>query len=191
MDKTTKKRDPKVYVGTCAKDINGSIRQSGGTNFKEWKGFSGDPSQGGWLNLNDYRDIEEFEKACKKLHEDEANPEFLFLDYKCIPDSLIRNDHSIYADLWNYLDINKEFKNSYLTFDLDAEIIAAGIHLNIPPDLLEKSFKGEYRDDEEFAMGVESSGLEDRFGDRGYPWRIVRDLMQNYVDWNGFYFLSP
>lgn len=53
----------KIYVGTYAKYNNGSI-------FGEW------------MNLSDYEDLEEFYTACKELHKDEQDPEFMFQDFE-------------------------------------------------------------------------------------------------------------
>lgn len=60
---------PRLYVGTYAKYNNGSI-------------------EGGWLDLDDYNDSEEFLAACRELHEDEADPEFMFQDFEGFPKSL-------------------------------------------------------------------------------------------------------
>lgn len=59
-----------IYVGTYGKYNAGSIF-------------------GKWLNLSDYADKEEFYIACRELHNDEADPEFMFQDYENIPDGLI------------------------------------------------------------------------------------------------------
>lgn len=56
----------KLYVGTYAKYNNGSIA-------------------GKWLDLEDYSDAEEFMNACKELHSDEKDPEFMFQDYDGFP----------------------------------------------------------------------------------------------------------
>ena len=53
----------KIYVGTYAKYNNGSI-------FGEW------------LTLGDYSDLEEFYEACRELHKDEEDPEFMFQDFE-------------------------------------------------------------------------------------------------------------
>ena len=50
-----------VYVGTYAKYNNGNL-------------------YGKWIDLTDYSDSEEFYQACKELHADEADPEFMFQD---------------------------------------------------------------------------------------------------------------
>lgn len=61
------KTTAKIYVGTYAKYNSGSIA-------------------GGWLDLEDYHDAEEFMNACKELHSDEEDPEFMFQDYEGFPE---------------------------------------------------------------------------------------------------------
>src|SRR5690606_14482571 len=62
--------EARVYVGTYAKYNDGSI-------FGEW------------LKLSDYANKEEFYTACRELHDDEEDPEFMFQDYENIPNGLI------------------------------------------------------------------------------------------------------
>jgi antirestriction protein len=64
-------QEAKIYVGTYEKYNNGSLF-------------------GKWLELSDYTDKEDFLTACKDLHKDEQNSEFMFQDWEEIPDSLIR-----------------------------------------------------------------------------------------------------
>lgn len=59
----------RVYVGTYNKYNNGSLF-------------------GKWLDLSDYPDKDEFLEACRELHEDEQDPEFMFQDYENIPEAL-------------------------------------------------------------------------------------------------------
>lgn len=59
----------KVYVGTYKKYNNGSIA-------------------GGWLDLADYKTYDEFLRACKSLHKDERDPEFMIQDTENFPDGL-------------------------------------------------------------------------------------------------------
>src|SRR6187455_3398486 len=56
----------RIYVGTYAKYNAGSIK-------------------GAWLNLEDYSDKEAFLEACKELHKDEADPEFMYQDSEGFP----------------------------------------------------------------------------------------------------------
>lgn len=55
-----------VYVGTYKKYANGNL-------------------SGKWLRLLDYKDYDEFIEACRKLHSDEKDPEFMFQDFMNIP----------------------------------------------------------------------------------------------------------
>lgn len=59
----------KVYVGTYKKYNGGSLA-------------------GAWLSLADFKDYGAFLAACKKLHNDEADPEFLIEDSEGFPDGL-------------------------------------------------------------------------------------------------------
>ncbi len=68
--KTYSISDARVYVGTYAKYNNGLL-------------------SGAWLNLSDYSDKEEFYEACRELHKDEEDAEYMFQDWENIPDGLI------------------------------------------------------------------------------------------------------
>lgn len=59
-----------VYVGTYAKYNNGSL-------------------SGAWLDLSDYSDKEEFYEACRELHKDEEDAEYMFQDWENVPEGLI------------------------------------------------------------------------------------------------------
>lgn len=59
----------KVYVGTYKKYNEGSLK-------------------GGWLNLADFQSYGDFLKACKSLHKDERDPEFMIQDSEGFPDGL-------------------------------------------------------------------------------------------------------
>ena len=59
---------PRIYVGTYAKYNDGSI-------------------DGKWIDLSKYNTYEEFVDACRKLHKDEKDPEFMVQDYENFPES--------------------------------------------------------------------------------------------------------
>lgn len=76
----------RVYVGTYHKYNNGSIA-------------------GRWLTLNDYKTPEAFWAACKQLHRDERDPEFMFQDYE-VPDFLggcVTESYIDTKEIWKYL----------------------------------------------------------------------------------------
>ena len=60
----------RVYVGTYAKYNNGSL-------------------SGAWLDLSDYSDKKEFYEACRELHKDEEDAEYMFQDWENVPEGLI------------------------------------------------------------------------------------------------------
>ena len=83
-----------VYVGTYSKYNNGSL-------------------YGKWIDLTDYSDFEEFYQACKELHADEADPEFMFqdtsfdqeLDVVC---EKFVSEHRIDPELWKAFELDEE-----------------------------------------------------------------------------------
>lgn len=56
----------RLYVGTYAK-------------------YNADSLGGGWLDLSDYSDRDEFLGACRDLHKDESDPELMFQDFEGFP----------------------------------------------------------------------------------------------------------
>lgn len=58
-----------VYVGTYKKYNEGNL-------------------YGAWINLADYETYADFMKACKELHKDERDPEYMIQDSECFPDGL-------------------------------------------------------------------------------------------------------
>lgn len=71
----------KVYVGTYAKYNEGSLA-------------------GAWLTLGDYDSVEEFFDACRELHKDEDDPEYMFQDWEEIPEGYI-GESWITGNLWD------------------------------------------------------------------------------------------
>ena len=62
--------EARVYVGTYGKYNNGSLF-------------------GAWLDLSDYSDKEDFYEACRELHKDEEDAEYMFQDWENVPENLI------------------------------------------------------------------------------------------------------
>lgn len=62
--------EARVYVGTYGKYNNGSLF-------------------GAWLDLSDYSYKEDFYEACRELHKDEEDAEYMFQDYEDIPEARI------------------------------------------------------------------------------------------------------
>lgn len=65
--------------------------------------YASDSSVGQWMNLSTYDNKWEFDEACRSLHSDEPDPEFLFSDSEDIPAPLI-TESFISEDCWDILD---------------------------------------------------------------------------------------
>ena len=79
----------KVYVGTYKKYANGSIN-------------------GAWIDLDDHLCKDDFLDACRELHGEEDDPEFMFQDWEGIPSGLISESH-ISPECWDVLEAYDEF----------------------------------------------------------------------------------
>ena len=166
--------DSKIYVGTYAKYNNGNLA-------------------GGWMNLADYDSKDEFYEACKELHSDEEDPEFMFQDWEEIPNGLIGESwlSDNFFDLRDIVDEDHiESFNAYcnhLGHDLGAEDAQA-----IYEDFLE-AYQGEYSNDKDFAREMaENIGAMDEgasWPNNCIDWEIAsRELMFDYFSEEGFYF---
>lgn len=71
----------RVYVSTYRKYASGNL-------------------EGAWLTLKDYAGKREFLAACKKLHKDEPDPEFMFQDWENVPSWMI-SESSIDEEVWH------------------------------------------------------------------------------------------
>ena len=63
----------RCYVGTYGKYNGGSLA-------------------GGWLDLSDYATYQDFLKACKELHKNESDPEFMIQDWENLPDGFAADE---------------------------------------------------------------------------------------------------
>jgi antirestriction protein len=140
-----------VYVGTYAKYNDGSI-------------------QGEWLDLEDYSDADEFFQACKELHSDEADPEFMFQDWEGIPDGMISESH-LNPEVFTWLELD----------DNDKQILSAYRDNIDQAGSLEdatEAYQGTFSSKEDFAEDLFCSCYTipkelENYIDYG---RVVRDL---------------
>lgn len=170
--------EARVYVGTYAKYNNGNLT-------------------GKWLDISDYSDRDEFYEACKELHEDEIDPEYMFQGWENIPDNLI-SESNIDSFVWDAIEF----------FDGDedkAEAFFSWIeHFGeMPPyddrvlEGFENSFYGEWdswetfcddRAFEDIACQVPKEAIpfvERNFDFEGYRYELSIDYV--YVDGYVFY----
>lgn len=128
-------RNAQIYVGTYAKYNAGSLN-------------------GAWLNLNDYANKEEFYNACRELHADESDPEFMFQDVENIPDSLYSESY-VNEFIWEILSRIDEISNidAFFEFCDDRYHLPFDEGNNIDDfiDDFNDSYQGEFDSEEEFA----------------------------------------
>lgn len=130
--------DAKVYVSTYKKYNEGSLN-------------------GGWINISDYSDKEGFYEACRELHYDEEDAEFMFQDYENIPENLI-------SESWiseNFFTLRNAVEKlgdteqeaffvwcNYASHDLSEEDA-----YDLVRDF-EAEYQGQYDDEEQFAYQI-------------------------------------
>lgn len=154
-----------IYVGTYAKYNNGSIA-------------------GEWLMLSDYANKDEFLAACEELHSDENDPEFMFQDFDGETFGMASECH-----------IDEELFDLIHTLDEDEAEIYAAYRKNFNGSWsdCQDRYSGCFKSDEDFAQDyAEAGGYTER--ELSWPhyyidWKAAaRDLMQSYIEENGYYF---
>jgi antirestriction protein len=146
----TTETTPRIYVGTYGKYNAGSIA-------------------GKWINLEDYSDKDSFLEACRELHRDESDPEFMFQDFEGFPRSLY-NESSVLDDLWAWLELDND----------DRELLAVyQDHVNQDADIDEArdNFTGKFDSESDWAANF----LEDTGGLEGIP-----EHLRNYIDYEAY-----
>lgn len=147
-----------IYVGTYAKYNNGSL-------FGEW------------LTLCDYTDAEEFYNACRELHEDEEDPEFMFQDYENIPESLV--SESWLSDKFfevrdALLDMDGDLSAPFLVWCSNGNHDLSKEDVNNLINAFEEDYAGEYDSEEDFAREVIREQYE------------LDDFTQQYFDYAAY-----
>lgn len=147
-----------VYVGTYAKYNKGSL-------------------SGKWLDLSDYEDKHQFYKACKELHLDEPDPEFMFQDHENIPESLI--DECWMSD--NVFDVLKALTNLEENIQAPFLIWCDNGHKNLSEedinDLINNfldEYMGEYDSEEDFVREL----IDER--------EDLSDFAKQYLDYEAY-----
>ncbi|MDV4011862.1 antirestriction protein [Elizabethkingia anophelis] len=127
--------EARVYVGTYGKYNDGSI-------FGEW------------LTLSDYADKDEFYDACRELHDDEEDPEFMFQDYENIPNGLIGEcwiSDSIFEVLEALEDMDETRKEAFLIWCNNGHRKLSEGEIDDLISDFDDDYIGEYKDEEDFA----------------------------------------
>ncbi|WLA80309.1 antirestriction protein ArdA [Bradyrhizobium elkanii] len=140
----------RIYVGTYAKYNSGSIK-------------------GAWLDLEDFSDKDAFLEACRELHKDESDPEFMFQDFEGFPKAYY-NESSVSDELWAWLELDES----------DRELLAVYTeHVDSDGDIdrAREAYCGKYDTEAEWAEDwlTETGGLE------GVP-----EHLKNYIDYESY-----
>ena len=127
---------PAVYVGTYAKYNDGSLF-------------------GKWMHPGEYDSLDDFYAACKDLHKDERDPEFMFQDCENIPHKLY-SEYGVSEDLFTFCKtvegMSDETAEAYATY--------CDIFDDVDEDEFYSKFCGEEMSDEDYGYYlVEECGL--------------------------------
>lgn len=130
--------EARIYVGTYAKYNGGSIF-------------------GKWLDLSDYSDKEEFYEACRELHKDEQDPEFMFQDWEYIPSDLI-GESWLADNIFEIIEAIDELDDDKkAAFEVWLNHGSHDITTKEITDLIrsfEDDFQGAYDDEEDYAYEI-------------------------------------
>ena len=125
----------RVYVGTYGKYNAGSL-------FGEW------------LDLSDYSDKEEFYDACRELHKDEEDAEFMFQDWENVPENLI-GESWLSENFFALRDVVEDLDDTEQeAFFVWCNYKSRDFSNEDADDLVrnfQNEFLGEYEDEEDFA----------------------------------------
>jgi antirestriction protein len=151
---------------------------------------------GKWMNLADYDSKEDFYKACKELHKDETDPEFMFQDREYIPENFV-SESWVSPIVWDLIALD----------DNDADIVehycrAKSISIDDDTDIDElvseanEHYIGQFEDEEELGRrefeefilpsipeGIRAT-IENYFDCEAYG----HSLMVDYWEDDGYYF---
>lgn len=130
--------EAQIYVGTYAKYNEGSIF-------------------GKWLKLSDYSDKDEFYEACRELHKDEQDPEFMFQDWEYIPSDLI-GESWLADNIFEIIEAIDELgDDKKAAFEVWLNHGSHDITTKDITDLIrsfEDDFQGAYDDEEDYAYEI-------------------------------------
>lgn len=156
-----------VYCGTYSKYNSGSIA-------------------GAWIDLEKFSDHDEFMVACRELHKDEEDPEFMFQDFEGFPKSYY-SESGIAPEVFEWLaleDHQREILEAYIAImgDDSATIEDA-----------EDCYFGHFENDEDFAQEyIDSTGMLHEVPENLRYYfdveKFARDLMFDFSEHGGHYF---
>jgi len=161
-----------IHVGTYGKYNKGSLA-------------------GAWLNVLDYESEADFYAACRELHSDEAEPEFMFQDFNNMPKGMA-GECWINSELWEMAavlaDLSEEEAEAYEAF---CSLCSSCDDLGV--ERFRDCWMGEWDSEEDFAeFFVEECGYLDQMPKHLRNYfdfeAFARDLFFDFVFENGHVF---
>lgn len=70
--------------------------------------YNGGSIEGAWISLANYPSKRKFFAACRELHKDEHEPEFMFQDWENIPTSMVSESH-VDDEIWHVINSIKKY----------------------------------------------------------------------------------
>ena len=158
---------PSIYVGTYAKYNNGSIN-------------------GALLKLTNYADSKEFYEACKELHKDEIDPEYMFQDYEGFPESLYSESGNI-DEIYQYLDFINDNNIDAASFEA---YMSLGNDLEYAIKNFDEAYQGKWNSEREFCEYLfdETNEIPSNLTSYIDYERVSRDYMYDHTFVHGYMF---
>lgn len=136
--------EARIYVGTYAKYNDGSIA-------------------GGWLDLSNYSNKDEFYQACRQLHADEEDPEFMFQDYENIPEGLASEcglSHKFFEVRDAIIELGETQAEAFLVWAENDSHDLSGEDIDGLITSFDDAYQGEFDNEEDYAYHYVESCCE-------------------------------
>ncbi len=130
--------EARIYVGTYHKYNEGSL-------------------EGAWLELAGYSCVDEFWKACRELHRDESDPEFMFQDWEDIPDDMVSESwlSSNFFDIRDALkDLDGDEQEAFFIWCDDGSVNVSKKNAKKLVETFQDKYQGKYDDEVDYAYHV-------------------------------------
>ena len=156
----------KIYVSTYAKYNQGNLT-------------------GQWIDLENYTDLDSFIEACRELHADESDPEFMFQDFEGFPEAFY-SESSLDNRVFEYVNLDEHDRDMW-------EAYLEGVDSTADFDVARDRFYGCFESDTDLAYEyIESTGLLSDSPENLQQYfdyeAFGRDLAYDFYSYNGYYF---
>ena len=126
--------------------------------------YASDNTKGKWVDLTDFDGSDEFHEHCAKIHDDEREPEYMFVDFEGFPQDFY-HESGIDPRLWDFVAMNTDQQETVDAF------------------CKKKDAPEEIEDVLDCCVGVYASKrewAEQQVGDK------LTGILATYFDWNSY-----